>query len=379
MNLPSESSCVGCWACENICPTNSISMQGNNEGFLFPVINTSTCIKCKKCEQTCPVVNCHNIKLEYKHPTVLSAQCNDGDIRLNSSSGGLFFVLAKYVIEHGGVVFGARFDDYFGVMHDCAKSLYELDAFMRSKYVQSKTENTYKIAEDFLRQGKFVLYSGTPCQLAGLRSFLKKEYSNLIQVDIVCHGVPSPGVWMDYLKLICHNHYLTSVNFRDKSDGWTQNQKIVLKTADYTITHLQKEDAFFNGFVRNIFLRKSCYNCLYKGIHRKTDITLGDFWGIQNLRPEMNDEKGTSLVLLHSEKAKQLFDEIKSYCTITRHSIDDAIKYNNSLIDSPTKPQRRFDFFIVYRLFGLKYALRFVEKDRFYIRIIRKINKIFHK
>ena len=223
IHLASTDTCSGCAACVSVCPTGSISMKEDREGFLQPHINTKTCIGCHKCEKTCPILNPIEIPNDFE-TQAYAAINKDEDVRMRSSSGGMFHALAKWTIEQGGVVFGARFNDQWEVVHDYTETIEGIEPFMRSKYVQSRIGDTFKQAKQFLEAGRWVLYSGTPCQIGGLKAYLKKEYEKLLGVDLICHGVPSPGVWRAYLKEAIKGDTLLGFNFRDKKNGWISNR-----------------------------------------------------------------------------------------------------------------------------------------------------------
>ncbi len=300
----SHTQCCGCSACLNKCPVNAISMQENDEGFLYPVVDESKCTHCGLCLKACPLLAKQNNNKQ--EPDCYAVMAPD-EIRAKSSSGGMFTLLAEYVIYGGGYVCGTAFKEDWSVHHIMVNKLEDLDKLRGSKYVQSNTENCYKEIKSLLQQDKLVLFTGTPCQIAGLYSFLDKEYDNLITCDILCHGAPSNGVWQKYLHENFDINKIKNVNFRDKSQiGWScshctitldNNKKIV--TNDYT-----------KLFHNRTILRKSCENCKFSKLPRPADITLGDWWGIKDYAPEINDNKGLSLVLINTAKGEQLFNEL---------------------------------------------------------------------
>ena len=232
IDIKEKNNCCGCSACVQICPKQCISMAADNEGFLYPQVNSAICIDCGLCEKVCLVIN----QSAPREPLVVyAAKNNNEDIRLKSSSGGIFTLLAEKVIEEGGVVFGAKFDADWNVIHDYTETIEGLAAFRGSKYVQSIIGDNFKTAKQFLNNGRKVLFSGTPCQIAGLKKYLRKEYDNLLTVDVVCHGVPSPMVWRDYLDYkrakraagkntvsssLKELPVITGISFRDKTKGW---------------------------------------------------------------------------------------------------------------------------------------------------------------
>ena len=302
IHIIDKSKCCGCNACVQRCPKQCIAMQVDEEGFLYPVVDQSVCIDCGLCEKVCPVINLN----EPRQPLqVLAAKNRNEEQRLRSSSGGIFILLAEHIIKQGGVVFGARFDKNWEVEHAYAETLEELEPLMRNKYVQSRIGNTYKEAEQFLKQGRQVLFVGTPCLIAGLKKFLRKEYENLLAVDFICHGVPSPGVWRRYLEEIKSERsedagkntvlssslksmpVITGINFREKQLGgysWKKygfvvhakspdkgDKNTVLLSMPYGI------NPFMRGFLANLYLRPSCYKCPAKAGRSTSDLTIGDF------------------------------------------------------------------------------------------------------
>lgn len=373
IQLASVSNCTGCGACASSCPRNCISMHADREGFLQPIIDLSQCVQCQKCESACPII--HKNERVSSFVTKAYAVINKNEtIRMHSSSGGVFYEIAREVIECGGVVFGVRFDENWEVKHDYAETLDGLEPFMCSKYVQSRIGNTFRQAKQFLDQGREVFYTGTPCQIGGLYAFLNKDYPNLLTADLVCHGVPSPKVWQAYKDWAFSGNQLISINFRNKQHGWTRfKPTFVLK--DKVIQQEMGENLYFKGFLSNIYLRRSCYSCKFKTIHREADITLADYWGVDKLDDRMFDDKGTSLVLIHSLKADQLFIEKSDRFIISPQNVDDVSKYNKAIIESYTdKNNRRTAFFFALSFGGFRFAKHYISHDSIIIRIIRKLH-----
>ena len=380
IKLTSATTCSGCAACVSFCPTGSISMKEDRERFLQPYIDTKTCIGCHKCEKTCPILNPIEIPTDYE-TQAYAAINKDEDVRMRSSSGGMFHALAKWTIEQGGVVFGARFNDQWEVVHDYTENIEDIEPFMRSKYVQSRIGDTFKQAKLFLNQGRWVLYSGTPCQIGGLYAYLHKDYERLITADIICHGVPSPTVWQKYINEIVEKDKIIDVNFRDKKNGWSGRQCITILGKQRCImsSEPQLENTYFRGFLKNIYLRRSCYQCAFKTIHRCADITMADFWGVQNVCPQMNDDKGTSLVFCHTTKGLQMIRTLAPHFTMCVQPIEDAVAHNISMVESVEMPSRRKDFFRAFRFTkSFRYAARYIDKDKLSKRIVRKMKKLLH-
>lgn len=328
-----RNNCTGCRACEKICPKNAIEMIKDNRGFLYPVVNHDKCIKCGICEKRCPINN----KEVEKNKIAYAAYNKNEEVRMKSSSGGIFTALAKFVLKNNGVIFGAAFNKEFMVEHICVENEEELSRLRSSKYIQSDVNKTFEKAKEFLELGKLVYFSGTPCQIEGLKAYLLKEYDNLITQDVICHGVPSPKVWMAYLKY--KNKRIQACNFRDKEKtSWGKYQvKFVYEDGIEYTNH--DEDIFMKLFLGDLILRESCYQCKFKKLNRISDFTLADFWGISNIDKSFNDGKGTSLVIVNSKKGQEIFDKISNEIEKKKVELNQAIQYNTSMIQSVSKPK----------------------------------------
>ena len=290
--------CCGCRLCEKSCPKQAIKMKSKWFGFNYPDIDETKCIHCGLCNNVCPVNN-------IKRTNVINSFVGYSDNRMNSSSGGIFPKLAEYIISNKGIVFGAVFDKDFNVEITWTDN--DFINMLGSKYVQSDVKNTYEECKLFLEQNKLVLYTGTPCQIYGLKSYLKKDYDNLITLDIFCHGTPSPKVWQCYLKSF--NKEIESINFRDKRESWEQYH-LTIKFKDGTeFTENHNKNRYMNLFLQNKILRKSCFECKFRS-NSIADISVGDAWGIQS---KLNDHKGLSDVIIHSEKGKSILDKLNLY------------------------------------------------------------------
>ncbi len=297
--------------------------------------------------------------------------------REKSSSGGIFVVLMKKVLEEQGVIFGACFDKNWKVKHDFAENFEDAKKFLRSKYVQSSMGNMYTKAKTFLENGRIVLFSGTPCQIAGLKRFLGKEYETLITVDFICHGVPSPLIWKNYLDEISEGKTIKDINFRDKSEGWKLfSLKVSFEDGTYYQKN-QKEDTYIRGFLRDIYLRPCCYNCRFKGIDRISDITIADCWGIENIDPEFFDDRGTSFVMIHSRSGKKIWNSISSEMKYKRTNSQQIFDYNPNTLSSVKKPNARNKFFKNVK--NPKKRIQKYIRISVFKRIIRKIKKISKK
>ena len=308
INIQENKNCCGCSACASICPKHCIKMVEDNEGFLYPHVDNKLCVNCGLCEKVCNELQPYD-KREPLH--VFAAINNNEEVRLKSSSGGIFYVLAEKTIHEGGVVFGARFDDNWKVVIDYAEDMKSVEAFMGSKYLQARIDNAYKDVKRFLNDGRKVLFSGTPCQVAGLHKFLRKPYDDLLTVDFICHGTPSPKVWGMYLdEVIKEGKRLSKVEFRNKKKGWKNfSFNISYNEADqmHYMSSPFTKDLYMNVFLKNVILRPSCYDCKAHSGRSQSDITLADFWGINTVFPEMDDDRGTSMVFINTKKGCLLF------------------------------------------------------------------------
>jgi len=315
-------------------------MKEDNEGFLYPQVEASTCIDCGLCEIVCPIIN-HGEQRQPIH--AYAAKNKNEEIRLKSSSGGIFTLIAEQIINDDGVVFGACFDEYWNVVHGFTETVEGLEKFRGSKYVQSRIGDSYKEAEHFLKEGRYVLFSGTPCQIAGLKRFLRKEYENLLTVDIICHGVPSPKVWRKYLLEKMGANLIKNISFRDKSLGWKNYSLKIHSACGEDVFETLHENIYLQGFLKNLYLRPSCYNCKFKCGQSGSDISLGDYWGVENISPLFFDDKGVSLVLVYTSKGEHYFslDVVET----EEANLDLAKHYNGGLCYQVTAHRKRMQFF----------------------------------
>lgn len=356
--IKSKYDCCGCGACAQRCPHNAIELTQDNEGFLYPQIDESICIDCGLCERVCPIIN---QELPSEPIKTFAAKNNDENIRQQSSSGGIFTLLATKVINNGGVVLGAIFNAKWEVEHDYTDTIEGLAKFRGSKYVQSKIGNNYILAEEYLKDGKQVLFSGTPCQIAGLKRFLRKEYENLICVDIICHGVPSPFIWQKYIEQYNPTE-LSSISFRDKTNSWKRYEVVIRQEKKTIIRENIDKNIYMKLFLSDLCLRPSCSNCNSKSGKSKSDITIADFWGIQHLYPDFDDDKGCNLVLINSEKGLNLFNKLE--CDKIETDFNTAIKYNPSYIKSVAEPKYRKYFFKNFEKYGFAIYDKICKKQQ---------------
>ena len=339
IDIRKKEECCGCYACKNACPVSAIAMKSDEEGFWYPEVDKQKCIKCGKCLLVCPEVNKPKV---YKEVETYAGYSKDKNTQLNSSSGAIFAILAKTILSEGGAVCGAAFDEKFLVHHILIDDIQELELLIGTKYVQSRIENTYEDIKNCLLDKKTVLFSGTPCQVAGLKSFLKEDFDNLICVDLICHGVPSPTVWKKYLNEISPKDPVVSINFREKKEKKT-NIKYTLQSGE-CILEDNSNSAYMKGFINNLFVRPSCYECKFKGIKRCSDITIGDFWGVNEYYPNFSNGFGVSSIIVHGEKGKLWIDKIKNNTNLISVKEKELMLWNECLVKSVEMNKNR-DFF----------------------------------
>lgn len=410
IHITDKKNCCGCSACVQRCPKQCIRLEEDTEGFLYPQVDEETCIKCGLCEKVCPILNQAD-KLSVLE--VLAVKNPNDEERMNSSSGGVFLPLAREVINQGGVVFGAVYDESWEVHHVYAEKIEDVYPMMGSKYLQSKIGNSFKDAERFLKQGREVLFVGSPCQIAGLRTYLRnKQYSNLLAVDFLCHGVPSPGVWRRYLAETYGGYdakeqsrlqatagknsvLLSSLNatspigdikFRDKREsGWKKyrfivRQKSASKADQNTVlsSDIHYDNPFMRGFLSDIYLRPSCYACKCKNGVNHSDMTIADFWGINQIAPEFDDDKGVGLVLLNTKKGEEYFSRLP--IDMMPSNLEKAHYYNGGFNEhTKAHPKRDQFFFLIENGKSIKAAVDICLRLPFKQRVVRVVKKIVKK
>lgn len=344
ISIQDKKNCCGCSACASICPKHCITMVEDDEGFLYPMVDESTCVNCGLCEKVCNELHPYDKREPMQ---VLAAINKNEEVRQKSSSGGIFYILAEKVIKEGGVVFGARFDENWQVVIDYAEDIKGVEAFMGSKYVQARVENAYKDVRRFLADGRKVLFTGTPCQVAGLHKFLRKPFDNLLIVDFICHGTPSPKVWRMYLdEVIKEGQRISSIEFRNKKKGWKNfSFNLRYNEADKTVSMLSPfyQNHYMKAFLQDIILRPSCYDCKAKGCSSQSDITIADFWGVGSVFPDMDDDKGTGLVFINTDKGNAALDY--SRIDVAETTYERIKPLNPACYRSPKVHPKRENFF----------------------------------
>ena len=383
IKILNKQDCCGCSACVQRCPKQCITQQEDEEGFLYPKVDMATCIDCGLCEKVCPVLH----QAEERVPLEVFAAKNPNDeIRYESSSGGIFTLLAEQTIDAGGVVFGVKWNEHFEAVHAYTETKEGLAAFRGSKYVQSQVGETFRQAEQFLKLGRQVLYSGTPCQIAALKLYLRKDYENLLSVDFICHGTPSPGVFRWYLSeeiaqeaarqsgekiqfrsslsipsiakadvLAREQGFeIEDIRFRDKRVGWKKYSFVLsLKPLSKVTTAGEKksvslsytlhENAFMQGFLSDLYLRPSCHDCKARNGKSGSDITIGDYWAVSSLIPNIDDDRGVSAITLNTDIGRTFIERIQM--VLCQTSYDDLCVRNKCLLHSVEVPKNRQVFY----------------------------------
>lgn len=338
--------CCGCSACVQICPKHCLVMSHDKDGFLFPTIISENCINCGLCARVCPMETKVKPPYEQKY---YGAYTQDAHDILASSSGGIYPTLAKWVLSQNGIVYGATLDSKRNLYHIGAHSKNEVDRTIGSKYFQSDIRDTFKECQSDLEEGKIVLFTGTPCQIHGLKCFLKKDYEKLYTADVICHGVPSQKIFNAYVQYLENKHHakLVDINFRDKKrNGWSITLRYTMEFAngkqkDYYL--ISKLSEYFMAFLSGSIARESCYICPFSSLNRPGDITLGDFWGYQRKRPDLKHEEGLSLILCNSMKGKYLIDVLQRRNVVINEVDEACVKAseNKNLYNPTTRPELR--------------------------------------
>lgn len=411
IHIISKEQCCGCNACVQKCPSKCVTMHEDEEGFMYPVVDENRCIDCHLCEKVCPVIN----QGLSKDPSVcLAVKNGDEEVRMKSSSGGFFSLVAEQIISEGGVVFGASFNEKWTVVHRYTESRLGIAQFRGSKYVQSSIGTTFIQAEKFLRQGRKVLFSGTPCQISALRLYLGKEYDNLLCVDFVCHGVPSPGVFRWYLQETINNNVrgtlknsvslspihsipkgdvhvpfgmeIMDIHFRDKREGW-KKFSFALQLAEasaegkkntVSLSANCQSNTFLKGFLCDLYLRPSCYKCPCKHFKSGSDITMADFWGQEYTFPDFDNDKGVSAVFPNTEKGVKYVECVSRVADITERPFADFLSFNPSVFGSSQIKNERVRFWKLPQKYSLERRIYKACQPTLKKRLLHKIKYFLH-
>ncbi|MCD8387769.1 MAG: Coenzyme F420 hydrogenase/dehydrogenase, beta subunit C-terminal domain [Bacteroidales bacterium] len=367
ISIKSKSQCCGCGACKSVCGTHAITMVEDGMGFKYPVVNPDKCTDCGLCLKKCDFIPEYSKIDNFEEPLAFGARHKDNEELMTSRSGGVFAALADKCIKDGGVVYGAGFKGHFRVCHKRATTVNETKEFKGSKYVQSDTEDIFDAVKADLKNGLKVLFSGTPCQVANVKAFVgPKLRENLFLVDIICHGVPSPKFWKDYLNYLeaKENRKVSNVNFRNKEKyGWTSHKESFKYEGCYTYTY-----TYTYTFYKHYTFRDSCYECPFCNTHRPSDLTLGDFWGWEKTNPTFNlDDKGCSLILCNTPKGLKVFKETWENLHVITAALEDCMQIH---LKKPTKrPELREKFENDYNNKGFDYIIKQYCRETFFERL----------
>ena len=354
--------CCGCTACEHICPTNAIKMVPDEEGFLYPETDQELCIDCGKCIESCAFQKGYDVSDNYKNPNVYALKHKLDDVRKKSSSGGAFTAISDYILSEGGVIYGAAFDETMAVLHKRAETASERNKFRGSKYVQSNLNDVYSQVKKDLKDDRIVLFTGTGCQAAGLKRYLMKSNVNvekLLLVDFICHGTPSPLVFKDFITYLEKNNKTKVVQykFRSKIMGWGHTEEAIFLDGrnDYKSTRSQ---LYKQLFYANLCIRPSCHACRYANMVRPSDITIADFWGIDNYFPEFKDSLGVSAVIINTSKGAKVYSKIVDNIESISSTIEDCSSGQRNLREPTPVNPRREAFWSDYHRNGFEYIAK---------------------
>lgn len=343
IDFADKAGCCGCSACASICPHGCIALRPDAEGFLYPEVNEEACVDCGLCEQICPLL--HKPE-QHELLAVYGAKNKNDVVRFTSSSGGIFTLLAEAVLTKNGVVFGAALDENLQVRHISVEDAEGLVCLRGSKYVQSEIAGCFAEARGLLRAGRQVLFSGTPCQIAGFKGYLVKDYPNLLTVDVVCHGVPSPEVYRKHLAELAAQagEPVRQVRFRDKEKGWKRGETLFL-TEHQRMGASKRKETYMRLFLNNISIRPSCGQCAFNNKHSLADITIADYWGVDKQFPDFDDDKGVTLVIVNTAKGAALLECVKPNAEFLTTDFAKGAQYNQAVAKSlPLHPLREFFF-----------------------------------
>ena len=376
IEIKEKSQCCGCGGCSQICPKGCIEMKYDKEGFLYPQVDKENCVNCGLCEKVCPIINGRERTESVKSCKV--AYAKDDELRKKSSSGGIFSLLAREILSQKGVVFGVTYDDKWMVFHTEISSYTDIERFRGSKYLQSEMRDCFKRVKGYLDAGRKVLFTGTACQISGLKGYLGREYDCLYTVDVLCHGTPSPKLWKQYVEYRekRYDSKARNISFRQKSKGWNAfSMEIIFENGEIYQDIFPKDD-YMRMFLSNICLRPSCYDCHFKELERDSDITIGDCWGIEKYMPEMSDDRGTSVVLIHSDKGEELYQKIAQDLVTKEADADKALPKTADSRKSVAPHKNRQKYLKLIEKEGIPFGkyMKLLKKPITY-RVKRKLKK----
>lgn len=355
MKICDKNLCTGCSACRSVCPQKAIEMKSSDYGFLIPIVDNEKCISCGLCKEVCQANKPARKNSQIK---IYACKNKNEEKRITSSSGGVFQEFSKFILEKGGNVYGAVFDDNIEVIHQKVNNIEDIEKIKKSKYVQSNMENVVTEVREDILEDKFVLFSGTPCQVQALNSRGLRQKENLYTIDLVCHGVPSPKIFDEYKKFLesKYNSKIIDVNFRWKDEVSTQNIKIKFENGQEYISNKGNGDIYYNLFLDDIILRDSCYSCQFRDLNRVSDISIADFWGLEKGNyKDFYDKKGVSLVLINTEKGLNLFEAVKENLDYIEIYDKEFMRFNS--FKQMLVPEERQKFWEDYKSNGFKIAI----------------------
>ena len=381
IEIKDKSQCTGCTACANVCTHRFITMCFDDEGHSYPLVDTANCVNCGLCEKVCPMLHQDELPKDYDldQLSVYAVYNKDEVIRNSSTSGGIFTLLADYVIDKGGIVYAARFDEYYHIYHTSVECKEELQAFRGSKYAQSDLSDVFSQIKLQLRNERYVLFVGTPCQVAGLKSFLIKEYDKLYTCDFICMCISSPKIWEEYLSEYWDKNNIKRIVFKDKRIGWHSWRMLI---EDDKGEHFYRgiENPFFCSYLQHITNRPSCFSCPFRHIRRVSDITIADCWGIDKVNKEFDDDKGCTTMILQSQKGVEVFNSIKEKLVISSYNIGSVIQYNPYIVKPIEKAPECDIFYQTYRVLGIRAAFEEIKRlnhPSLIKKIIKKMKGVF--
>ena len=381
IKITDKSQCTGCSACFSVCSQKAISMDHDEYGQIYPQVSQELCTNCGLCEKICPLLHKDRIPgdVNLQALEVKAVYNKDEEVRRRSTSGGFFSLLAANVIDRGGAVCAARFDDHFHIHHTFFDSMNQIDPYRGSKYAQSDLGNVFQQIKEYLKT-RPVLFVGTPCQVAGLKSYLIKDYDNLITCDFICMCISSGKMWDEYISDYQNKHKIKRIFFKDKRIGWHKGDWRML-IEDEQGEHFWKgvENPFFNSYLKHYSARPSCFSCAFRHCRRMSDFTISDCWGIDTVNPGFDDNKGCTSLIIQSEKGKRAFEEIKSKANYQDYSISNVCQYNRHIKIQASVPQGYDQFCRDYKSFGFAYAANKVLPKRGLGRIIKRLKSIIKR
>ena len=362
IKITDKRKCTGCSACVNICPKKAITFECDKAGYNYPVVDSKKCIDCSLCDKICPMINPVDVDNNYDEPLVKAAWNKDEQIRINSTSGGIFTAIAQRFIEKDGYVVGAEYSEDFGIRHSIISKDTNIVNLRQSKYAQSDLGDVFVSIKRLLQDNKQVLFCGSPCQVAGLRKYLLKDYDNLFIVDFICRGIISQKIYKNYLDSVEKhtNSKISKVHFKNKDFGWNRfSTKISLENGEFY--HKDRyNDEYMKGYLKyNLYLRPCCYDCQFKTLPRLSDLTLGDFWGIGNSDKSLDNDKGTSVVLINSDKGREFFNNISDLIFATDSSLE-QVKKGNACLFNKAEEGKYSEYF--YKNFEKKDFIDLINK-----------------